>query len=236
MFSFANLVPAKRSRPAGGSDDQSLVPAGGFEFPAPGRRVRQRVGIDTSASAMSSIVAPSMTPLEMEGSSASHDSSAVPSPAPAVEGFDMSLFIKPGEWKSEACLVKNPPGGDKCLSCETPKPGAGGGGAAAAAGSGELDVRSSTVGGALFARGALSTTTTTKFSFGAQPARDTERDDSASSAALGHSLSGLNAQVKCAADEGRAGQIIQVSCAFAILSRGRTQTDIWPCTCGILRY
>ncbi|CAN0421101.1 unnamed protein product, partial [Ascophyllum nodosum] len=42
--------------------------------------------------------------------------------------------------------------------------------------------------------GALSTTTTTKFSFGAQPARDTERDDSASSAALGHSLSGLNAQ------------------------------------------
>ncbi|CAN0460717.1 unnamed protein product, partial [Ascophyllum nodosum] len=74
------------------------------EFPAPGRRVRQRVGIDTSASAMSSIVAPSMTPLEMEGSSASHDSSAVPSPAPAVEGFDMSLFIKPGEWKSEACL------------------------------------------------------------------------------------------------------------------------------------
>ena len=29
-------------------------------------------------------------------------------------------------------------------------------------------------------------------------------------------------QVKCAADEGRAGQIIQVSCAFAILSRGRT--------------
>ncbi|CAN0453552.1 unnamed protein product, partial [Ascophyllum nodosum] len=40
-----------------------------------------------------------------------------------------------------------------------------------------------------FARGALSTTTTTKFSFGAQPARDTERGDSASSAALGHSIS-----------------------------------------------
>ena len=32
----------------------------------------------------------------------------------------------------------------------------------------------------------------------------------------------LNTQVKCAADEGRAGQIIKVSCAFAILSRGRT--------------
>ena len=32
----------------------------------------------------------------------------------------------------------------------------------------------------------------------------------------------LNTQVKCAADEGRAGQIIKVSCAFAILSRGMT--------------
>ena len=141
MFSFANIVPAKRSRPAGGSDHQSLVPAGVFEFPAPGRRVRQRVRIDTSAIAMSSTVAPSMTPLEVEGSS------------------------------------------------ETPKPGAGGGGAAVAAGSGELGATSSTVGGALFSRGALSTTTTTKFSFGAQPARDTEPGDSASSAALCHSIS-----------------------------------------------
>ena len=32
----------------------------------------------------------------------------------------------------------------------------------------------------------------------------------------------LNTQVKFAADEGRAGQIIRISCAFAILSRGRT--------------
>ena len=32
----------------------------------------------------------------------------------------------------------------------------------------------------------------------------------------------LNTKVKCAADEGRAEQIIKVSCAFAILSRGRT--------------
>ena len=32
----------------------------------------------------------------------------------------------------------------------------------------------------------------------------------------------LNTQVKCAADEGRAGQIIKVSCAFAKLSRDRT--------------
>ena len=192
MFFFANIVPAKRSRPArgrkyDGADDVGNVDAessGVFEFPAPGRRVRQRVGIDTSA--MSSIVAPSMTPLEVEGSSASHGSYAVPSPASAVKGFDMSLFRKPGEWKCEACLVKNPPGGDKCLSCETPKPGAGGGGAAVAAGSGELGVTNSTMGGALFARGAVSTTTTTKFTFGAQPSR-LESGGSASSAALGHS-------------------------------------------------
>ena len=93
MFSFANIVPAKRSRPArgrkyDGADDVGNVDAessGVFEFPAPGRRVRQRVGIDTSA--MSSIVAPSMTPLEVEGSSASHGSYAVPSPAPAVRAL-----------------------------------------------------------------------------------------------------------------------------------------------------
>ena len=111
---FANIVPAKRSRPArdikgDGSDHQSLVPAddvgdvddessGGLEFSgqhAPGRRVRQRVRIDTSA--MSSIMAPSI-PLEVGGSTTSHGSYAVPSPAPAVKGFGMSLFRKPGEW------------------------------------------------------------------------------------------------------------------------------------------
>ena len=159
---FANIVPAKRSRPArdikgDGSGHQSLAPpaddvgdvddesSGGFEFSgqhAPGRRVRQRVRIDTSAT--SSIVAPSV-PLEVEGSTTSHGSYAVPSPAPAVKDFDMSLFRKPGEWKCEACLVKNPSGGDKCLSCEIPKPGAGGGGAAVAAGSGELGAMSSIV-------------------------------------------------------------------------------------------
>ena len=126
----------------------------------------------------------------MERSSTPHGFYAVPSPAPVVKGFDMLLFRKPGEWECEACLVENPPEGNKCLSCETPKLGAGGGGAATVAGgSGEQGVAASTVGGALFAGGALSTTTTTKFSFGAQPARDTEPGDSASSAALGLSLS-----------------------------------------------
>lgn len=47
-------------------------------------------------------------------------------PAPAMNGFDMSKFTKPGEWKCASCLVKNPPGSPKCLSCETPKPGGSG--------------------------------------------------------------------------------------------------------------
>ncbi|CAN0490095.1 unnamed protein product, partial [Scytosiphon promiscuus] len=51
-------------------------------------------------------------------------SSGVPaSRAPITNGFDMSKFRKPGEWKCQSCLVMNPPGGVKCLSCETPKAG-----------------------------------------------------------------------------------------------------------------
>ncbi|CAN0047355.1 unnamed protein product, partial [Choristocarpus tenellus] len=53
----------------------------------------------------------------------------VPAPASAVGtaapvGFDMSKFRKPGEWKCEACYVKNGPEDVKCLSCGTPRPGA----------------------------------------------------------------------------------------------------------------
>ena len=88
----------------------------------------------------------------------------VPSPAPAAKGFDMSLFQKPGEWKCETCLVKNPPGGQKCVSCETLKPGAGG--ATAALGSGSSGVfAGSAVGGALFASSAP---TIPSFTFGVQ--------------------------------------------------------------------
>ena len=36
----------------------------------------------------------------------------------------MSKFVKPEEWKCEACCVRNhPPSAAKCLSCETPKSG-----------------------------------------------------------------------------------------------------------------
>ena len=35
--------------------------------------------------------------------------------------FDMSLFVKPGEWKCDACLVRNAQDVDKFASCETPK-------------------------------------------------------------------------------------------------------------------
>ena len=89
----------------------------------------------------------------------------VPSPAPAAKGFDMSLFQKPGEWKCKTCLVKNPPGGDKCVLCETPKPrGVQAGGATAASGSSGF-FASSTVGGALFASSAP---TIPSFTFGVQ--------------------------------------------------------------------
>ena len=153
---------------------QEPIPAdedspGVFEFrsvqPRSGRLIRRSPR--KLVNHLESYAVPPVEPLEVRDSSAgdSHElrgavgdscsrghSSVVPSPAPAAKGFDMSLFQKPGEWKCETCLVKNPPGGDKCVSCETRKPGgvqAGGGTAASGSGS-----SGSTVGGALFASSA----------------------------------------------------------------------------------
>eukprot|EP00752_Nemacystus_decipiens_P015786 g14096.t1 len=94
------------------------------------------------------------------GAAAVAAAAAAPSPAraPAAGGLDMSMFRKPGEWKCEACLVRNDTGTTKCASCETPKPGAGG--ESASAGSGGV------VGGA-------SACSTPSFTFGVQPAAST---------------------------------------------------------------
>ncbi|CAM9686564.1 unnamed protein product, partial [Ascophyllum nodosum] len=47
-----------------------------------------------------------------------------PAASTPTNGFDMSKFVKPEEWKCEACCVRNhPPSAAKCLSCETPKSG-----------------------------------------------------------------------------------------------------------------
>ncbi|CAM9723815.1 unnamed protein product, partial [Choristocarpus tenellus] len=65
------------------------------------------------------------------GFNASHNTSPAAGSGGSPLGFDMSKFRKPGEWKCQACYVKNGPENDKCLSCEASKPGAeesGGGG------------------------------------------------------------------------------------------------------------
>ena len=179
-ITFTRPVPAKRSRASRGQDDgvQEPIPTdedslGVFEFrsvqPRSSRLIRRspRKLVNHSES----YAVPPVEPLEIRDSSAgnSHElrgaagdscsrghSSVVPSPAPAAKGFDMSLFQKPGEWKCETCLVKNPPVGDKCVSCETPKPGGvQAGGATAASGSGSSGfLAGSAVGGALFASSA----------------------------------------------------------------------------------
>ncbi|KAG5186094.1 hypothetical protein JKP88DRAFT_162323 [Tribonema minus] len=44
--------------------------------------------------------------------------------AAATQGFGDMFKAVAGEWKCEACLVRNPPTAVKCVSCETPGPGA----------------------------------------------------------------------------------------------------------------
>lgn len=146
------------------------------------RRTRARVerGVDSGSAgpadgAAGSRIPPAVASLEMvgpvglnsgrnSGGSMSSAATAAPGPglgagparAPITNGFDMSKFSKPGEWKCEACFVKNPPGGDKCLSCETLKPGgsgAGQGGSAPSSGGLLPNVSSSS----------------TRFTFGVQP-------------------------------------------------------------------
>lgn len=34
------------------------------------------------------------------------------------DGFDMSLFAKPGEWRCDCCMVRNPATVDQCVACE----------------------------------------------------------------------------------------------------------------------
>ena len=197
-ITFVRPVPAKRSRASRTQnvDVKELISAdedylGIFEFgnsqPRSGRLMRRSPR--KLVNYLESYAIPPVEPLEVRGSSAgdsdelrgaagdsrSRDHSSVvpvvPSPASAAKGFDMSLFQKPGEWKCETCLVKNPPGGDQCVSCETPTPGGvQAGGATAASGSGSSGFfANSTVEGALFASSAP---TIPSFTFGVQAAEN----------------------------------------------------------------
>lgn len=196
QFSFTRATPAKRSRSRrdegerplalasdGAADKEEEDLAGTFEFsvdrrpPQRPRRTRALLGrgVDAASAGPAGIAAggssipPAFAPLAVAGPVDSNggrsSAAAAPVPAPArapiTNGFDMSMFSKPGEWKCGACLVKNPPGGDKCLSCETPKPGGGGGG------DGQGGSAPSSGGGLLSSSGLSSSST--RFTFGAQP-------------------------------------------------------------------
>lgn len=170
----------------GDEQEEATDLAGTYEFsistypPQRPRRTRARVerGVDSGNAgpadgAAGSSIPSAVASLEVVGQvglnsgrnfGGSMSSAAAPAPglgagparAPITNGFDMSKFSKPGEWKCEACFVKNPPGGDKCLSCETPKPGgsgAGQGGSAPSSGGLLPNVSSSS----------------TRFTFGVQP-------------------------------------------------------------------
>eukprot|EP00569_Conticribra_weissflogii_P003731 CAMPEP_0171330500 /NCGR_PEP_ID=MMETSP0878-20121228/2044_1 /TAXON_ID=67004 /ORGANISM="Thalassiosira weissflogii, Strain CCMP1336" /LENGTH=1338 /DNA_ID=CAMNT_0011830807 /DNA_START=268 /DNA_END=4284 /DNA_ORIENTATION=+ len=53
----------------------------------------------------------------------SNNSSSLTEITPASSGWGNIFQSKPGEWKCETCMVKNPKDKLKCVSCETPKPG-----------------------------------------------------------------------------------------------------------------
>ncbi|CAM9748186.1 unnamed protein product, partial [Discosporangium mesarthrocarpum] len=107
----------------------------------------------------------------MAGSSASGGApSAVPTEGSAREsagggmGFDMSRFQKPGEWKCEACLVRNGAEHPRCQACETPNPGA------AVAGAGGLADGKGAKAGTSDVFGGVAASSTGGFSFGVAPA------------------------------------------------------------------
>lgn len=155
MFTFG-------SAPSGGASEGKSARPSSFTFGAPAAAAGGSGAASGSASA-----APSAGAGAGAGASAS----------PVTNGFDMTKFRKPGEWKCEACFVKNPPGSNKCLSCETVKPGAsaaapaaGGGSAFGGAGGGASGAAPSfTFGGQPAVTPAVSTASFSASAFGAVP-------------------------------------------------------------------
>lgn len=155
-FRFSEAFPVKRAKDAAfgrdkdsgtlaltsdrDHDDAMRVDPGDFEFstePRKARKIRRGAAAGKSCAEQAAMAPLAVAPLAVAGASESKPSggdvgtagtaaSASASAPPVTNGFDMSMFKKPGEWKCDACLVRNDPGTTKCASCETPKPGAGG--------------------------------------------------------------------------------------------------------------
>lgn len=186
-FSFARPVPVKRSLSGDdgeGEYGEELDTSAVFHFSknrskrrAIGRHTRPAIsGSGATGHAALPAVAPAATPTS--GTDASSNA-APPIDAP----FDMSKFSKPGEWKCDACFVRNGPEQDKCASCETPRSGgvnkAGMGANGGGVGQGGTAQIAASRGG-LFSG---ISTSSTPFTFGVQPAGGSSKSDDTTAAA-----------------------------------------------------
>eukprot|EP00581_Thalassiosira_minuscula_P008452 CAMPEP_0183707980 /NCGR_PEP_ID=MMETSP0737-20130205/4383_1 /TAXON_ID=385413 /ORGANISM="Thalassiosira miniscula, Strain CCMP1093" /LENGTH=1413 /DNA_ID=CAMNT_0025935751 /DNA_START=74 /DNA_END=4315 /DNA_ORIENTATION=- len=125
------VLAGSATTPSGGGAPFSFMPGGAaasskVDTPMAFKFGKDALGSDKTPKSPSSLKKDKPTPAATNAS---------PAPAPAASGWGNLFKSKPGEWKCDVCMTKNPKEAGKCLACEAPKAGSEDNGAAASSSS-----------------------------------------------------------------------------------------------------